>query len=107
MKAPIAAAIVTALFASASPEAYAADKPKTDKAKESKAAQKPAKSGSLFADTKKYLADNAARTAEIIKKNTSKLSKSVSSDPPPAKGKKAEARKATKASPPKNGKAPG
>jgi hypothetical protein len=62
-------------------------------------------SGSLFADTKKYLADNAAKTAEIIKKNTSKLTKSVSSDPPPAKGKKGESRKAAKGAPSK--KAPG
>jgi hypothetical protein len=101
MKASIAAAIATMLFAWASPEACAADKPKTAKAKESKAAQKPAKSGSLFADTKKYLADNAAKTAEIIKKNTSKLTKSVSSDPPPAKGKKGDSKKAAKGAPPK------
>ena len=53
-----------------------------------KQTQKVLRPGELFAETKKYLAEKAAKTADIIKINASKLKKYVSPEPQPVPNRK-------------------
>ena len=91
------AAILTALALSAG-AGYCADSPKeTGKARHAKQTQKTPKPAKLWADTKKYLAEKGAKTAQIIKINAAKLRQTVSSEPPLTAAKKAELKKAAEA----------
>ena len=70
-----------------------AEKPKTER-KQAKAQQthKPLRHEKLFADTRKHLAEQAAKTAENIKLNAEKLRKTMSGEPEPEPPAKAQAK---------------
>ena len=51
------------------------------KARAQKQTQKPLRHEKIFADTKTYLAKQAARTAAVIKTNAANLKKTLSADP--------------------------
>jgi hypothetical protein len=75
-----------------------ANTPKEGKQQAPRHTQKTLKHEKLFADTKKYLAKQAAKTAEVIKTNAAKLKKTVTSEPTAAaKARKQEQKKAQKA----------
>jgi hypothetical protein len=99
MKASVAVLIVGSLLASTSTSGLATEKPPAEgKALESKPAQTDGKSEGLFADTRKYLAENAAKTAGNVRHNASRLNKRFSSEPAPVpKAKKARSKKTVKA----------
>jgi len=71
--------------------AFGAEAPKEGKQRP----QKPLRHEKLFADTKKYLSENAAKTAAIIKINAANLRKTVLGESQPAA--KAKARQPKKA----------
>lgn len=99
------AAMLVTVLALISVAGCAADaRPGEDKAHASKPAQ-TSKPDKLFADTKKYLAQNADRTAATIKRNAATLAKRVSPGPKAQRdAKKAQPKSAAKdpkAQPPK------
>ena len=71
------AAVVAFSASGAAPAADGAQGP-DGKKRASKQTAKVLPPGELFAETKKYLAEKAAKTADIIRTNASKLKKSVS-----------------------------
>lgn len=76
------AAVLIALVTWASAPAQAADAPPGEgKARASKQAQKPGKAAARLAETKKYVIENAAKTAATIKRNAASLAKRLSPDP--------------------------
>ncbi|MDB5904202.1 MAG: hypothetical protein JWM26_3080 [Betaproteobacteria bacterium] len=88
--------ILTALLAFDSSSAVAADKSEAAR-QPRKSAHKTSKPARLFADTKKYIAQNAAKTAKIVKINAANLKKRVSAEPEPAaKASKAQPKEAVK-----------
>ena len=88
------AVLLAALLACASNAAWAAEsRGAKAKAGEAKPAQK---SRNLFADTRKYLAERSAKTAEVIKGNVERLKKHVAPDPPAADKKKSHDGKSKK-----------
>jgi hypothetical protein len=102
MKTLLTTLILTALFALDSASALAADKSEAAR-KTPKSAHKASRPARLFADTKKYIAENAAKTARIVKINAANLKKRVSAEPEPAaKAEKPQPQKSVKtsASPP-------
>jgi hypothetical protein len=79
----LSAALLCALGACDADTAKGEGKPRAQKQ-----TQKPLRHEKLFADTKTYLAKQAARTAEVIRTNAANLKKTLSADPqPPAKAK--------------------
>jgi hypothetical protein len=96
MKASVAVLILTSLLAMTCTPGLAAEV----KPPGSTPTQKDGKSEGLFADTRKYLSDNAAKSAENVRHNASRLKNRFSSEPAPApvpKAKKARSKKAVKA----------
>jgi predicted lipid-binding transport protein (Tim44 family) len=83
MKAFFTSLILMALLAFDSSSAVAADKSEAAR-QPRKSAHKTSKPARLFADTKKYIAENAAKTAKIVKINAANLKKRVSAEPEPA-----------------------
>jgi hypothetical protein len=84
------AALLAAIVLSWS-AAHAADTAKAErKPAAARQTQKTLKPGERFAETRKYLARQATKTAEIIKVNASKLRNAVWPDPASAKAKKQE-----------------
>jgi hypothetical protein len=99
MKASVAVLILTSLLAWTCVPGLAADKSPTE-SKDSTPAQKDGKSEGLFSDTRKYLSENAAKSAENVRHSASRLKNRFSSEPAPApvpKAKKARSKKAVKA----------
>ena len=89
--------MIAALIASA--PASAADARETKaKSNEAKLAQKSGNAGNFFADTRKFLAEKSAKTAEVIKGNVERLRKKVASEPePPPEKNKAKDKKIAQA----------
>lgn len=76
------AAVLIALITWTAAPASAADAPPAEgKARASKQAQKPGKAAALLAETRKYVTENAAKTAATIKRNAATLAKRVSPEP--------------------------
>jgi hypothetical protein len=102
MKAFFATVILTALLAFSPASVLAADKAEAS-SNAPKSARKASKPARLFADTKKYIAQNAAKTTRIVRINAANLKKRVSAErEPAAKATKAPRKKSVKtsASPP-------
>ena len=85
--------VILSAAALAGLSACEAEKPKTER-KQAKAQQthKPLRHEKLFADTRKHLAEQAAKTAENIKLNAAKLRKTMSGEPEPEPAAKAQAK---------------
>ena len=92
------AAIIAALILATPVCGWAADSRETKpKPAAAKPAQKSGKSGNIFSDTRKFLAEKSAKTAEVIKGNVDRLRKKVGSEPEAVPDKKTKDKKSRKA----------
>jgi hypothetical protein len=98
MKAFFTIVVLTVLFALSSVSALAGDNVEAAR-KAPKSSHKASRPARLFADTKKYIAQNAAKTARIVKINAANLKKRVSAElEPAAKTKKPQPKKSVETS---------